>query len=108
MKEADDDILNLINSFLKDVAEIADIFYKKYDRKDLLRACHTGTIPRVGKLQGVSYSFHGIGLYAKNRKIEIDFDFGPDNRIDGFDSWRLWNYAMSRENTGHQWTQPEI
>ncbi|MGD1846340.1 MAG: hypothetical protein ACFB10_13215 [Salibacteraceae bacterium] len=102
-------IERLINDFLKTSAYVANCFYKKYDRQDLLRASKDGTIEKSGKLEGLEYyAFHGIGLYARRKNFEIDFDFGLNDRIDGFDSWRLHQFAASRPESRGIWTEKTI
>jgi hypothetical protein len=90
----------LIIDFQQHVKIVAQIFYKKYNRKDLLRAWHDGTISQRGSgLDRIkNYSFHGAGLYAKIGKVEVDFDFGPEDCIDGFDAWRLRHFAQSKKD----------
>lgn len=39
---------------------------------------------------------------------EVDFDFGPDGRHDGFDGWRLWICAQSRPQDYPQFQRLEI
>lgn len=41
----------------------------------------------------MSYDFHGIGCCVEFDKIVVDFDAGPNGRIDGFDAWRLIQFA---------------
>ncbi len=91
-------IEELIDEFLIESEYAANCFYKKFNRKDLLSASKDGTIEKSGKIEGLQhYAFHGIGLYARRKNCEIDFDFGLDDRIDGFDAWRLKDFAKSRK-----------
>jgi hypothetical protein len=54
-------------------------------------------IPPCGELKGgFSYYKHGFGCAVGLPAGEIDFDFGDKGEIDGFDSWRLLNFAGSR------------
>jgi len=46
-------------------------------------------------LTNVEYQFHGIGCLLIFSDREVDFDFGPENRTDGFDLWRLTEYTLS-------------
>ncbi len=100
-------ILELIKEFQFVAKTVAEEFYKKYNRKDLLRAYHDKTIPKEGKLSDIvrHYSFHGAGLYAKLEHKEIDFDFGPDNRVDGFDAMRLGQFANSQKDLKGIWSE---
>lgn len=102
-------IEKLIDDFLKESEYVANCFYKKYNRKDLMRASKDGTIEKSGKIEGLRhYSFHGLGLYAMRKNCKVDFDFGLNDRIDGFDSWRLHQFAESRTESRGLWTQETI
>lgn len=90
-----------INELIKDFQNtsqlVADTFYEKFGTKELLLAVIREEIPRQGSFGIIrNYSFHGCGLYAKLSKSEIDFDFGDNNRVDGFDAWRLKGFANSK------------
>lgn len=91
-------IKDLIKDFQQTAKLVADKFYEKYGTKELLLAVKSDkTIPRKGSFDIIkTYSFHGGGLYAKLADAEIDFDFGDDNRVDGFDAWRLKSFADSK------------
>lgn len=102
-------IEQLINDFLKESEYVANCFYKKFNRKDLLRASKDGTIERSGKIEGLKhFAFHGIGLYARRKNCEVDFDFGLNDRIDCFDSWRLNQFAESRIEDKGRWNREYI
>lgn len=102
-------IEQLINEFLEECEYVANCFYMEYNRKDLLRASNEGVIEKAGKVKGLQYySFHGIGLYARRKNCTVDFDFGLNDRIDGFDSWRLNQFAQSRKENKNLWTQDKI
>jgi len=64
---------------------------------DLLRAWRSGVLPRQGRLARPKgrYTFHGVGCRFEIARRVVDVDFGPDNRYDGFDAWRLALYAAS-------------
>lgn len=40
---------------------------------------------------------HGIGIEVELGNIKIDFDFGDNGEINGFDSWRLLNFVTENE-----------
>lgn len=94
-------ITEFILDFQQSIKTVSEIFYSHYNRKDLLSAWHDGTIPKQGANLGKidDYSFHGSGLYARIGKVEVDFDFGLNERIDGFDAWRLWHFARLKKET---------
>ncbi|MBK8145060.1 MAG: hypothetical protein IPK62_08710 [Bacteroidetes bacterium] len=93
-------IKDLIKDFQKTSQIVADKFYEKYATKELLLAVISHkTIPRQGSFGIIKwYAFHGCGLHAKLSDSEIDFDFGEDDRVDGFDAWRLRIFAESKPN----------
>ena len=57
-------------------------------------------IEQVGMLDGkLKYFFHGIGCAVNITETEVvDFDYGSNGRIDGFDHWRLWSFVDDRKN----------
>lgn len=91
--------LSLIKDYQRDVKLFMKLFYEKYYRKDVLRAWHDGEVPQEGKLtDSVEYELHGIGCCVFFPDREVDFDFGPDLRVDGFDLWRLQQYIKRNAN----------
>ncbi len=57
-------------------------------------------IPQSGELSGgVHYFKHGYGCTVYLPFREVDFDFGKEGQIDGFDLWRLVDFAKDRLNT---------
>lgn len=51
-------------------------------------------IPARGTLEGgVPYFKHGYGCAVRLPSGSVDFDFGANGEIDGFDSWRLLSFA---------------
>lgn len=57
-------------------------------------------IPAQGELNGgVKYLKHGHGFWVDLPEGEVDFDFGQQGEIDGFDEWRLWLFCQRRPNT---------
>ncbi|KQT36002.1 hypothetical protein [Methylophilus sp. Leaf414] len=54
-------------------------------------------IPQVGKLKhGIKYFKHGFGCVVHLPSGKVDFDFGAEGQIDGFDLWRLTGFATDR------------
>ncbi|WP_413144048.1 DUF6896 domain-containing protein [Burkholderia cepacia] len=51
-------------------------------------------IPMVGELEGGGcYRKHGVGCDVNLPEKSVDFDFGENGEIDGFDAWRLAEFA---------------
>ncbi|WP_416364935.1 DUF6896 domain-containing protein [Pseudomonas sp. NFX183] len=85
---------NLIAEYLEHVKKATDLLECSFGTKNILRLWRTNKIPRCGKVNGdVTYELHGIGCCVYLSEICIDFDYGPDGRVDGFDAWRLYMYA---------------
>jgi hypothetical protein len=54
-------------------------------------------IPSSGELQGgIRYCKHGYGCEVSLAMGEVDFDFGEQGEIGGFDAWRLICFARGR------------
>lgn len=54
-------------------------------------------IPGRGKLDGgIRYFKHGYGCAVSLSTGKVDFDFGEQGEIGGFDAWRLASFAGSR------------
>lgn len=54
-------------------------------------------IPQKGKLNGqIRYYKHGYGCAVHFSDEAVDFDFGSNGKIDGFDAWRLLGFAGAR------------
>lgn len=57
----------------------------------------TNGIPQRGELEGgIAYWKHGYGCAVRLPEGTVDFDFGKDGEIDGFDAWRRVFFAGSR------------
>jgi hypothetical protein len=51
-------------------------------------------IPQRGMLKGdIPYFKHGYGCSIELPSGAVDFDFGEQGEIDGFDTWRLASFA---------------
>jgi len=61
------------------------------------RAWCINGIPGTGLLSGgVSYRKHGYGCEVRLESGGVDFDFGREGETDGFDVWRLADFAADR------------
>jgi len=88
------DLKDMITEYLQAVEKGLKLFEQKIGRRDILAAWHEGALPREGKLlDDVEYELHGIGCWLSFPEYEIDFDFGPNGRSDGFDLWKLNKYV---------------
>jgi len=67
---------------------------------DSNRGWALNAMPQRGTLpSGATYAKHGYGCHVTLAEGEVDFDFGDNGEIDGFDGWRLWRYAEPRSDT---------
>lgn len=74
-----------------------EILREGYQVDDVIRARKKGIIPRRGIINEMEFSFHGIGCRTELEGYLVNWDFGPEGRIDGFDAWRLWQFASGHE-----------
>jgi hypothetical protein len=84
----------LARDFLSSVDEATCLFEEKFGTRCILRLWRSGKIRRCGVVKGnVTYELHGVGCAVNLPHVLVDFDYGPDGRVDGFDAWRLIIYA---------------
>jgi len=87
----------VVGDYLSEVQEGIALFKDKIGDTHPLSAWRNDGLPQKGQLSDdVRYEFHGVGCLLVFPEYEVDFDFGPDGRIDGFDLWRLGLYVESR------------
>lgn len=101
----------MIQDYQANVLEAASLFekYKGIARNDLARSRFEG-FPKQGFLdpeQTIKYNFHGRGLCVTFPSRDIDWDFGYDGRLDGFDFWRLWVFARDSSNQFPEFKEKE-
>jgi len=84
----------LIDEYQVAARKVASALRAGFGCDDLLLAWHSREIPKEGVINGIEFSFHGVGCRATVDGVEVDFDFGPDGRTDGFEAWRLWDFAQ--------------
>lgn len=90
-----DDVLDLIGRYLLATQEANAILRSVAGTDDLLGAVRCGRFPREGVLSEFAYKFHGVGCQVIRSGVSLDFDLGPGGRCDGFDAWRLAQFAAS-------------
>jgi hypothetical protein len=89
-----EDLECLIDDFLAQVEKATDLLEKRFGKKCILRLWRAKEISRRGEiLDGINYELHGVGCRVYFPEICVDFDYGPGERVDGFDVWRLYIYA---------------
>ena len=100
---------NLIAEYLTQVKKATDLLEQAFGTKNILRLWHSKKIPRRGFVtDGVTYELHGIGCSVYLSELCVDFDYGPDDRVDGFDSWRLYMYACETPSKYKKYTDKQV
>ena len=85
---------DLITEYLAQVKKATDLLELSFGTKNILELWRSKKIPKRGIVtDDITYELHGIGCRVYLSEICVDFDYGPDERVDGFDSWRLYTYA---------------
>lgn len=88
------DLDYLIDDFLAQVEKATDLLELRFGTKCIIRLWRAKEIPQRGEiLDGINYELHGVGCRVYFPELCVDFDYGPDGRVDGFDVWRLYIYA---------------
>lgn len=101
----------LISEYQSHVSAFVQAFRSRFDVEDLLEAWNEGEVPQAGTLDDrfeTRYEFHGVGCRFESDRGEVNFDFGPDGRHDGFDGWRLWILAQSRPDNYPKFQRLEV
>ncbi len=100
---------NLITEYLAQVKKATDLLERSFGTKNILGLWRTKKISQRGSVNGdVTYELHGIGCRVYISEICIDFDYGPEDRVDGFDLWRLFIYACELPEKYKPYTNREL
>lgn len=105
-----DKLVRLIHDYQEQVSAFVSALRHHYDVEDVFEVRRQLNQQR-GKLDDrneTHFYFHGVGCWFTAGRGEVDFDFGPDQRHDGFDGWRLWLYAKSLPNEFPEFQRLEI
>jgi hypothetical protein len=92
--------LHIIEDYVSRVRQSVKLLQTRFGEDDLLRAVRDRKIPKRGSIDdyGITFNFHGIGCRIDGKDANIDFDFGPDGTVGGFDSWRLMQFIENSAN----------
>jgi hypothetical protein len=92
------DVLPLIRDYQAAVAAAAAAFRAHLDLDHPMHWREHGMSKSglFGPGNRYTYAFHGPGCTFSDRGQEVDFDFGANGRMDGFDAVRLWHFADER------------
>ena len=88
----------LISDYQASVASAVDLMQRSGIPRPPTNTDWVGTdIPQRGELEGaVRYFKHGYGCAVHLPTGTVDFDFGAQGEIGGFDAWRLASFAGDR------------
>ena len=94
----DSRLLSLINDYLEAVAKAVGLLSDAGIPRPASNTDWVGTqIPQTGLLPGgVKYFKHGYGVAVHLEDGAVDFDFGDEGQINGFDAWRLKGFSEER------------
>lgn len=102
------DLEYLIDDFLAQVQKATDLLEGRFGKKCILRLWIAKEIPQRGEiLGGINYELHGVGCRVYFPEVCVDFDYGPDDRVDGFDVWRLYIYACEVPRLHPKYKDPD-
>jgi hypothetical protein len=88
-------ILEVIDEYVRRSKNAVSRLQFVTKQNDLMLAWRTGCLDRIGKIENISYEFHGSGVYIEDENFGVEFDFSPGGEVGGFDSWRLWQMIKS-------------
>jgi len=104
MAELQKMMLELIGDYISCATYMCSTLRDSYiTNETLLRSRRINLIPKDGELsEGITFSFHGTGCYFEFENGNIDIDFGPDDRCDGFDDYRLYEFLEQTKSGGYK------
>ncbi|QXI24492.1 MULTISPECIES: DUF6896 domain-containing protein [Pseudomonas] len=109
MSEQSETLEILINDFIAMVESSTLVFERKFGTRDIRRLWRTKAIKRCGRVtRGVKYELHGIGCRINLSTGSVDFNYGPNGEINGFDVWRLYNFARERPSKYKKYCDKKI
>ncbi|UST97126.1 DUF6896 domain-containing protein [Pseudomonas siliginis] len=109
MSEQSETLEILINDFIAMVESSTLVFERKFGTRDIRRLWRSKAIKRCGRVtRGVKYELHGIGCRINLSTGSVDFNYGPNGEINGFDVWRLYNFARERPSKYKKYCDKKI
>lgn len=94
-----EDLKTVIRAFQADVRRAVALF-RQHSGLDNVVNWRSHGLSRTGYLDSEKrhpYAFHGVGCRLRlGRMSHIDWDFGHNGRLDGFDRWRLRKFLIQR------------
>jgi len=109
MSERNLDLEQLIFDFLAKVEKSTALLEEKFGTRCILELWRTNKIERCGTIVGdITYELHGVGCAIYLPEACVDFDYGTDGRIDGFDVWRLYLLACELPQQYKKYTDKNV
>ena len=62
--------------------------------REWVAICAESGLYYLRRIDGIGVYAHGYGIELILDGVTIDFDWGDAGEPDGFDAWRLWNFAQ--------------
>ena len=91
-------IMTLIKIYLDLTSYCSNLLHNRYQiNGNLLKAKNEGIIPKEGRIENTKFKFHGKGCRFWNNKFEVEVDFGPNGRYDGFDFFRIQTFYLKNK-----------
>lgn len=92
-------LIQLIHEYQSRVQEAVELFecYKGLKQPQHPLEWQSSSIPQSGYLdpsEQIAYFLHGYGCCVRLPTGTVDWDFGQEGQIDGFDVWRLYEFVQ--------------
>ena len=91
-------LIQLIHEYQSRVREAVELFehHKGLKRPQHPLEWQSSGISQEGFVdpgEQIAYFFHGYGCCVRLPSGKVDWDFGEEGQIDGFDVWRLYDFV---------------
>ncbi|WP_256220946.1 hypothetical protein [Pseudomonas sp. CHM02] len=97
----------LILEYLGQVNKTTELLEQPFGTKKILGLWNSKKIPQRSAVTDMTYELHSIGCHVYLSDRCIDFDCDPDDRVDGFNLWRLYIYACELARKHKKYTDKE-
>ncbi|MAZ86048.1 MAG: hypothetical protein CL693_00170 [Cellvibrionaceae bacterium] len=90
------EIINRFNAVQEEAVDILESVFecpRPISAMDFTTRCKQEIRNKNYQCGGYKVRPHGIGMEININGTRIDFDFGHEGEINGFDSWRLYNFV---------------
>lgn len=105
-------LLYLAKLYLEYVDKGKALLASNFDSEDLLRSYRRKDIPKSGTVDGqLSFNFHGGGCeltFHGEKDLVVDFDFGEEDKLSGFDFWKLKQFLHDSQFFEGQYLEADL